>query len=151
MKPSAKIDSKVVNALVYRQIIGSLIYLTTTSANLSYSLSFISRFMIAPKVEHLIAMKRVLRHVKWTLDFSTLYSTRKDPRLCGYTHSNWSDFIDDRKSIFRYVFILGTLAVTWTSKNQHAIVLSTKAEYHKVVKVTCEVVWLQRMLSNMKM
>jgi hypothetical protein len=58
----------------------------------------------------------VLRYVKGTLDFGILYSRSKDPRLCGYTDSDWADSVDDRKSTSGYVFNLGTGAVTWTSK-----------------------------------
>ena len=53
MKLSAKSDSKGVNESIYRKLVGSLIYLTTTRPNLSFVVSFISRFMSAPKVEHL--------------------------------------------------------------------------------------------------
>jgi len=60
--------------------------------------------------------------------------------------------VDDKKFTFEYVFSLGMGAVTWTSKKQHAVALSsTKAEYRGVVKGGCEVVWLRRMLSDMKM
>jgi hypothetical protein len=52
MKLSAEIDSKVVNESIYRQLSGSLIYLTTTRLDLSFVVSFISRFMIVTKEEH---------------------------------------------------------------------------------------------------
>jgi hypothetical protein len=152
LKLSAKTDSKAVNESVYRQLVGSLIYLTTTRPDLSFVVSFISRFMTAPKVEHWTATKRVLRYVKGTLDFGILYNRSKDPRLCGYTDSDWAGSVDDRKSTSGYVFSLGTGAVTWTSKKQHAVALSsTEAEYRGAVKGACEAVWLRRMLSDMQM
>jgi hypothetical protein len=85
LKLSSKIDSKAVSESLYRQLVGSLIYLTTTRPDLSFAMSFISRFMTTPKVEHWTTTKRVLRYVKGTLDFGILYSRSKDPRLCGYT------------------------------------------------------------------
>jgi hypothetical protein len=88
LKLSAKTDSKSVSESLYRQLVGSLIYLTVTRPDLSFAVSFISRFMIAPKVEHWTAAKRVLRYVKGTLDFGILYNRSKDPRLCGYTDSD---------------------------------------------------------------
>jgi hypothetical protein len=72
LKLLAKTDSKAVNELVYRQLVGSLIYLTDTRLDLSFRVSFISRFMTTPKVEHWTATKRVLRYVKATLDFGIL-------------------------------------------------------------------------------
>jgi hypothetical protein len=125
LKLSAKTDSKAVNESVYRQLVGSLIYLTTTRPDLSYVVSFISRFMTTSKVEHWTATKRVLRYVKGTLDFGILYNRSKDPRLCGYTDSDWAGCVDDRKSTSGYVFSLGMGAVTWTSKKQHAVALSS--------------------------
>jgi hypothetical protein len=128
-------DFKEVNELVYRKLVKSLIYLTSTRIDLSYAVSFISRFMTSPKVEHWIATKRVLRYVKGTLDFGILYNRSKDPRLCGYTDSDWAGFVDDRKSTSRYVFNLGTGVVTWTSKKQHAVALSLiEVKYRGAVK-----------------
>jgi hypothetical protein len=83
LKLSAKIDSKAVSESLYRQLVGNLIYLTTTRPDLSFAVSFISRFMTTPKVEHWTAVKRVLRYVKATLDFSILYNRSKHSRLCG--------------------------------------------------------------------
>ena len=83
----AKTNSKAVNESVYRQLVGSLIYLTATRPDLSYEVNFISRFMTAPKAKHWATTKRVLRYVKGTLDFGILYNKSKDPRLCGYTDS----------------------------------------------------------------
>jgi hypothetical protein len=81
----------------------------------------------------------VLRYVKGTLEFGILYSRSKDSRLCGYTNSVWAGSIDDRKSTSGYVFSLGMGAVTWTSKKQHAVALSsTKVEYSGALKGACE-------------
>ena len=123
LKLSAKTDSKAVSESLYRQLVGSLIYLTATRPDLSFAVSFISRFMTTPKVEHWTTEKQVLRYVKGTLEFGILYSRSKDPRLCGYTDSDWAGSVDDKKSTSGYVFSLGTGAVTWTSKKQHAVAL----------------------------
>eukprot|EP00253_Pinus_taeda_P009293 PITA_09293 len=78
----------------------------------------------------------------------TLFSS--DPILSGYTDSDWADSVDDCKSTTGYVFSLGSSAVTWTSKKQQAVALSsTEAEYRGAVKASCEVVWLRCMLADM--
>jgi hypothetical protein len=103
--------------------------------------------MTASKVEHWTAAKRVLRYVKGTLDFGIMYSRSKDPRLCGYTDSDWVGYVDEKKSTSGLVFSVGTGVVTWTSKKQHAVALSsTEAKYRGALKGACEVVWLRRML-----
>jgi hypothetical protein len=106
--------------------------------------------MTVVKVEHWIAGKQVLRYVKVTLEFGILYSRRKDPRFCVYTDLDWAGSVGDKKSTSGYVFSLGMGAVTWTSKKQHPIALSSiEVEYRGALKGACEAIWLGRMLSDM--
>eukprot|EP00253_Pinus_taeda_P026732 PITA_26732 len=149
-KFSAQSSSLPVDETLFRKLVGSLIYLTATRPDISFAVSYISRFMSAPKADHWIAAKRVLRYVRGTSDYGLLYTCSSDPILSGYTDSDWAGSIDDRKSTAGYVFSLGSSAVTWTSKKQQAVALSsTKAEYRGEVKASCEAVWLRRMLADM--
>eukprot|EP00253_Pinus_taeda_P022312 PITA_22312 len=119
LKLSAHSSSLPVDETLFRQLVGSLIYLTATRPDISFAVNYISRFI-------------------------------SDPILSGYTDSDWAGSIDDRKSASGYVFSLGSGAVTWTSKTQQAVSLSsTEAEYQGVVKASCEAVWLRRMLADM--
>eukprot|EP00253_Pinus_taeda_P006481 PITA_06481 len=99
-----------------KKLVGSLIYLTATRPDISFAVSYISRFMSAPKADHWIAAKRVLRYVRGTSDYGLLYTRSSDPILSGYTDFDWAGSVDDRKSTAGYVFSLGSSAVTWTSK-----------------------------------
>lgn len=130
LKLSAKFSSPVVDETEFRQLVGSLIYLTATRPDIYFAVSYISRFMTAPKADHWIVAKRVLRYVKGTSNYGILYSRCNDPKLIGYTDSDWAGSVDDKKSTSGYVFSLGSGAVTWSSKKQQAVALSsTKAEY----------------------
>eukprot|EP00253_Pinus_taeda_P025809 PITA_25809 len=150
LKLSAQSSSPPVDETLFRQLVGSLIYLTATRPDISFAVSYISRFMSAPKADHWIAAKRVLRYVRGTSDYGLLYTRTSDPILSGYTDSDWAGSVDDRKSTAGYVFSLGSGVVTWTSKKQQAVALSsTEAEYRGTVKASCEAVWLQRMLADM--
>eukprot|EP00253_Pinus_taeda_P002078 PITA_02078 len=150
LKLSAQSSSPPVDETLFRQLVGSLIYLTATRPDISFSVSYISRFMSAPKADHWIATKRVLRYVRGNSDYGLLYTRSSDPMLSGYTDSDWAGSVDDRKSTAGYVFNLGSGAVTWTSKKQQAVALSsTEAEYRGAVKASCEAVWLRRMLADM--
>ena len=62
--------------------------------------------------------KRVLRHMKGTLDFGLLYSPSKEIKLVGYSDSDWAGDTDDRKSDSGFVFYMGHIAFAWTSKKQ---------------------------------
>jgi hypothetical protein len=66
-------DSKPVDTTMYRSLIDSLRYLLHTRPELTYSVCYLSRFMEVPKQEHLDAVKRVLRYVAGTVDYSLLY------------------------------------------------------------------------------
>lgn len=151
-KLSTNSNSPPVDGTTFRQLVSNLIYLTATRPDLNFVVSYISRFMTAPKASHWVAAKRVLRYVKGTSNFGILYGRCKDPKLIGYTNSDWAGSVDDCKSTFGYVFSLGIGAITWTSKKQQAVALSsTKVEYGGTIKASCEAVWLCRMLFDMHM
>eukprot|EP00253_Pinus_taeda_P035373 PITA_35373 len=135
LKLSAQSSSLPVDETSFRQLVGSLIYLTATRPDISFAVRYISRFMFAPKADHWIAAKRVLRYVCGTSNYGILYTRSSDPILSGYTDFDWAGSVDDRKSTAGYVFSLGSGAVTWTSKKQQAVALSsTEAEYRGAVK-----------------
>ena len=74
LKLSAKSDSPSVDDTTYRQLVGSLIYLSATRPDISFAVSYISHFMTTPKADHWMVAKRVLRYVKGTSDYGLLYS-----------------------------------------------------------------------------
>jgi hypothetical protein len=94
--------------------------------------------------------KRILRYVKGTIDFGILYGESDALQLTGYTDSDWAGSVDDWKSTTGYVFSLGTGAVSWASKKQHVVSLSSiEAEYRAATKGACEAVWLRRILGDL--
>ncbi|XP_014631455.1 uncharacterized protein LOC114411183 [Glycine soja] len=128
-----------VNATVYRSLVGSLIYLTNSRPDIVHAVSIVSRFMSNPSKAHFAAAKRILRYVKGTKDFGILYETDKDFNLTGYTDSDWAGSTDDRKGINGYVFPLGNKAISWASKKQMTIALSsTEAKYMAATSVVCD-------------
>eukprot|EP00253_Pinus_taeda_P022547 PITA_22547 len=74
-----------------KQLVGSLICLTATRPNISFAVSYISRFTSTPKADHWIAAKRVLHYVRGTLDYGLLYTQSSDPILSGYTDSDFHE------------------------------------------------------------
>jgi hypothetical protein len=78
-------SSKLVDATLNRQIIGSVMYLTNTRIDICFALS---QYLVEPRRVHIVATKHMMRYLKGTLDFG-LYSTRDhDFRLSGYTDSD---------------------------------------------------------------
>eukprot|EP00253_Pinus_taeda_P002353 PITA_02353 len=119
LKLSAQSSSPLVDETLFKQLVGSLIYLTATKPDISFAVIYISRFI-------------------------------SDPILSGYTDSDWAGSVDDCKSTIGYVLNLASGVVTWTSKKQQAVALSSiEAEYRGAVKASCEAVWLRHMLADM--
>lgn len=87
-----------VDATLYKQLVGCLIYLTVTRPDLMFVVCLIARFMADPKEEHMMIAKRVLRYLKGTLDFGVFYGRSLVMNLVGYTDSDYARDTDNRKS-----------------------------------------------------
>jgi hypothetical protein len=77
-------SSELVDATLYRQIIGSLMYLTNTRPDICFVVNTLSQYLVEPRRVHLVAAKHVMRYLKGTLDFGLCYTGDHDFRLIGY-------------------------------------------------------------------
>jgi hypothetical protein len=137
VKLSATCTSPEVDATLYRQLVGSLLYLTHTRPDLSFVVVLVARYMQTPHESHWKAAKRILRYVCGIVQFGIHYSSGGTPLLVGFTDSDWAGDPDDRKSTTGYVFSLGSGPVTWACKKQQAIALSSaEAEYRAAVNAS---------------
>lgn len=73
IKLSKNDEGKQVDETLFKQIVGSLMYLTATRPDLMYSVCLISRFMSSPRETHMMAAKRILRYIKGTTDLGIFY------------------------------------------------------------------------------
>ena len=149
VKLSTNDEEKPVDGTLFRQLVGSLIYLTTTRLDITFAVGVISKYMTSPKQNHWKAAKRILRYLRGTLQFGLEYMHTGNFRLQGYADSDWAGCIDSWKSTFGYCFSLGSVAVSWSSKKQPNVALSsTEAEYKVAVIAACEKIWLRRILAD---
>ncbi|KAB2620555.1 hypothetical protein D8674_037640 [Pyrus ussuriensis x Pyrus communis] len=143
-------DGVRVDGTYYKQIVGSLMYLTATRPDLMFVVSLISRYMEQPTETHLQTAKRVLRYVKGTVGFGVFYKKGGTEELVGYTDSDYAGDQDDRKGTSGYVFTLSSGAVSWSSKKQPVVTLSTtEAEFIAAASSACQAVWLRRILEQL--
>ena len=139
-----------IDGTFYKQIVGSLMYLTATRPDLMFVVSLISRYMERPTETHLQTAKRVLRYVKGTVSFGLFYKKGGNEELVGYTDSDYVGDQNDRKSTSGYVFILSSSVVSWSSKKQPIVTLSTtEAEFIAAASSACQAVWLRRILEQL--
>ncbi|KAL5827461.1 hypothetical protein ACOSQ3_019299 [Xanthoceras sorbifolium] len=138
------------DATRYRQLVGSLIYLTVTRPDISHAVGMVSKFMDAPRSVHYAAVIRILRYVKGTLYHGLHYSSRSSLELHAYSDADWAGDPTDRCSITGFCFMLGTSLVSWRSKKQDVVSRSsTEAEYRALASTTCELIWLRWLLADM--
>jgi transposase InsO family protein len=139
-----------VDSTLFKRIVGSLMYLSATRPDMMYAISLISRFMERPTEMHLNAAKRVLRYLKGTMNFGLVYRKGEEQELIGYSDSDYAGDQDDRKSTSGYVFMLSAGAVSWCSKKQPVVTLSTtEAEFIAAASSACQAVWLRRILQQL--
>ncbi|XP_074377786.1 secreted RxLR effector protein 161-like [Apium graveolens] len=151
LKLSKDGDSKYVDPTLYRSLIGSLMYLTTTRSDIIYDVGLISRFMEQPKKTHWEAGKRILRYVRGTLGDGLYYQKVNDSKVLGYCDSDWAKSVDDSKSTSGNIFFFGSSAITWMSKKQQVVALSTEeAEYISLSLASCQVIWITWVLKDLK-
>ncbi|XP_076906725.1 putative F-box/FBD/LRR-repeat protein At4g13965 [Bidens hawaiensis] len=99
---------------------------------------------------HLCAAKRILKYVAGTKHYGIWYDKGANIKLIGFSDSDWASCVDDRKSISAYAFSLGSGVVSWCSKKQSTVALSsTEAEYISATATTCQAVWLRRVLEDL--
>ena len=98
--------------------------------DITFSVGVCARFQVAPKESHLTAVKRIIHYINGTSDYGIWYSRDSNECLAGYSDADWAGCIDDRKSTSGGCFYLGNNLVSWMSKKQNSVSLSTaEAEY----------------------
>ncbi|CAM8919902.1 unnamed protein product [Rhodiola kirilowii] len=135
----------------YRQLVGSLIYLTLTRLDISFAVGVVSRFMQNLRKPHLDAVRRILRYVKGTTNYGLLYKKGVEGKVIGYNDADYAGDHDTRRSTTGYVFQMGSAAISWCSKRQPTVsLLTTKAEYRATTLATQESTCLIRLMGDLK-
>jgi transposase InsO family protein len=108
LKLTSKEGNEFEDATKYKQLVGSLIYLTTTRPDISFVVGILSRFMQKPCEGHWSAAKRVLKYLKGTQDFGLKYSKVDDFNLIGYSDSDFDGDKENGVSTSGYLMSLGS-------------------------------------------
>ncbi|XP_026417439.1 uncharacterized protein LOC113312921 [Papaver somniferum] len=144
-------DGKLLsNPTLYRQLVGSLNYLTITRPDISHAVHIVSQFMSAPRSTHYVVVLRILRYLKGTLYQGLQFSSKSKLILRAYSDSDWAGDVTDRRSITGYCLFLGDSLISWRSKKQTVVSRSSaEAEYRALAHTTSEIIWLRWLLSDM--
>lgn len=119
-----------------------------TRPDLAYTVSVLSQFNHNHGKTHWCAAKRVLRYLQGSAEHALLFEKTEQP-LIGYVDADWGADIDDRASHTGYVFKLAGAAITWESRKQRTVALSsTEAEYIALSEAAKEAVYLRTFLKE---
>ena len=117
---------------LYRQLIGSLMYLVNTRPDMSF------------------AMNTLLRYLAGTTVNGLDYRRSGGVGLVGYIDSDWAGSVSDRKSTSGCCFSLGSTVVSWFNRKQKSVALSSaEAEYMAANQASCEALWLHRLMVDL--
>ncbi|KAK6145353.1 hypothetical protein DH2020_022173 [Rehmannia glutinosa] len=155
MATNVKIDKdekgKSVDESKYRGMIGSLLYLTASRPDILHAVCLCARFQGNPKEFHMSVVKRIFRYLKGTIQYGLFYPKNENFSLKGYSDSDYAGNIDDRKSTSGSCQFLGDCLVSWFSKKQNCVSLSTaKAEYISAAFCCTQLLWMKQTLVDYK-
>jgi len=147
---TSKEEKEEMKRVPYRKLVGSLTYLAnTTRPNLAFVANVLSRFNANPGRIHWKAAKHALRYLIGTTNLGITYSKSGKP-LHAYVDADWEGNIDNRRSCIGLVLVLAEGPISWKSKQQKSVALSTmEAEYMALSEVVKEVIYTRRLLTHM--
>ena len=109
-------ESKEVDQKLYRSMIGSLLYVTTSRPDVMQAVRLVTWFQTNPKETHVLAIKRIFRYLKGTTEFGLWYPIGHALSLVAYTDADWAGSVDDRRSTSGAALYLEDCLVSWSSK-----------------------------------
>lgn len=142
------VDDKnsLVGKIPYQEAIGSLLYLTQgTRPDIAFAVNDLSRFNLKHGEVHWQAIKRIFRYLSGTINYKLRYSYNDTDGLCAFSDADWASEVDQRRSCTGFVIKMSNGAISWSSKRQPIVALSsTEAEYIALSSTIREVIWLKQ-------
>lgn len=118
--------------------------------DICYAVNVLSRYCENPGRQHWQGVKRILRYLKGTKSMELVYKREAESKLIGFCDADWGGEIDERKSTTGYVFTYAGGAVTWSTKRQPTVALSTtEAEFMAMTAAVQEGTWLKQIMNEL--
>ncbi|GJW92223.1 putative ribonuclease H-like domain-containing protein [Tanacetum coccineum] len=140
-------EAEDVDVHLYRSMIGSLMYLTSSRPDIMFAICACARFQVTPKVSHLHAVKRIFRYLKGQPKLGLWYPKDSPFDLEAFTNSNYAGVSLDKKSTTGGCQFLRSRLITWQCKKQTVVANSTtEAEYVAASNCYSQVLWIQNQM-----
>ena len=138
-----------IDLTLYRSMIRSLLYLTTSRLDVCYSVGVCARYEESPKDSHLILVKKIIKYDSGIMDYGIWYTRDTTSSLVGYYDNDWVGNLDDRKSTSGGCFFLGKNLVSWFNRKRNCISLFiVEAEYIATGSGCTQLIWMRNMLKD---
>jgi hypothetical protein len=150
MCPKTQEEIEYMSRVPYSSAVGSLMYaMVCTRPDIAHAVGVVSRYMNNLGKENLEEVKWIIRYLRGTTTHALCFGG-SDTFLQGYVHSYMEGDKDSRRSTTGYVFTIGGTTVSWISKLQKVVALSTtEAEYVASTEASKEMIWLQRFMEEL--
>lgn len=144
-------EQREMKLIPYRSIMGFLNYVSTkTRPDITFSVNLLSRYCVNPGMKHWKYAKRILRYLKGSMEKGITFNQDLEVKLEEYTDADWAQDREDRKSTSGYIFRIGEAIVSWKSKKQTTVALSTaEAEYIALSYAMREGLYLRSILKEL--
>ncbi|GJT35747.1 retrovirus-related pol polyprotein from transposon TNT 1-94 [Tanacetum coccineum] len=143
------LHGKLVDATLYCDMIGSLMYLTSNRLDLNHAICLCARYQAKPTKKHLQAVKWIFRYLNGTINMGLWYSKDTDMSLTTYADADHAGCQDTRRSTSGSAQFLGDKLVSWSSKKQKSTAISsTKAEYISFSGCCSQILWMRSQLTD---
>ncbi|GKA15070.1 retrovirus-related pol polyprotein from transposon TNT 1-94 [Tanacetum coccineum] len=148
-KQNEDTQGKAVDPTHYRGMVGTLMYLTTSRPDLTFSVCMCARYQAKPIEKHLHAVKRIFKYLRGTVNRGLWYPKDSSIALTAYADADHAGCQDTRRSTSGCMQLLGDRLVSWSSKRQKsATISSTKAKYIALSGCCAQVLWMRSQLTD---
>ena len=151
-EPATPEETEAMRKIPYRNLVGALMYaMVATRPDITFAVIQIARFNDRPTNDHWTAAKRVLRYLKGTKDYGITFTRNAQFDVEGYSDADYAGDLDSRRSTTGYVFTIMGTPVSWRSKLQRVVALSScESELIAIVDAGKEALWMRKALRAYK-
>lgn len=145
----------------YMEMVGTLLYAAiSTRPDISYAVGRLTRHMQAPKQQHMVAAERVFRYLAGTKNIGLIFGREQQQKtnhseifdVSAHSDADHGGDLDDRKSTTGWIARVGGDVVSWASKKQRVVAISScEAELYAAATATCEVLWQRGLLTELQL
>lgn len=152
MSPKTESEKKEMEDKPYRAVLGSVMWgQLSTRPDLSFTVSILARFQANPGMEHWKALMHAIGYIKNTMDYGLTYYRDSDLSPTAFVDADYGGCKDTRRSTSGYVFLMAGGPVSWSSKRQATVALSTvEAEYVAMSRCAQQMVWMHSWLDEVE-